>query len=417
MALNDALPQQKYEILIDGVLYDCTNLRHPGGSVYRYFLGSGDATETFQQFHLKLPKASKYLQRLPSRPAPPQSNVDLAEQKRLAKLSRDFKALHDACVEEGLFDASWLHIAYRMGELILMHALGIYMLFHAPSLWPVSLILLGVAEGRCGWLMHEAGHYSVTGIPWLDIKLQEVLYGLGDGMSAAWWRSQHNKHHASPQKHRHDVDMETLPLVAFNKAIARRGKRNPYIRRWISWQQYVFGPITCSIIALYWQLFLHVRHSARTRRYTELLSMLCRWVSVGVLCHSLHVSFWRGLGGVLFSQAFSSAYIFVSFSLSHSHLPTLPEDQHVHFVEYGSYHTMNVAPSWFVTWFMAYLNYQVEHHLFPCMPQFRFVALAPRVRRLFEENGLVYDSRSYKSSMKATFDNLGAVADYIVSKE
>lgn len=417
MAVDNNFPQQPTEVMIDGVLYDCANFRHPGGSVLKYFLGSGDATETYQQFHVKLPKADKYLKRLPNRPAPAQLSVDLDEQKRLAKLSRDFKALHDACVKEGLFDANWPHIIYRFAELIVMHAVGIYMLFRVPMLTPFALVLLGIVEGRCGWWMHEAGHYSVTGIPWLDIKIQEVLYGFGDGMSAAWWRSQHNKHHATPQKHRHDVDLETLPLVAFNKMIARRGKRNVNIRRWISLQMYLFGPVTCSLVALYWQLFLHVRHAFRTRRYTELVSIACRWIAVGVLCHKLQVSFWQGLAGALFSQAFAAAYIFVSFALNHSHLPMLREDQHVHFVEYAAVYTMDVTPTWFVSWFMGYLNFQVEHHLFPCMPQFRFVELAPRVRKLFEENGLKYDSRPYVESVRTTFRNLGDVAEFMVTKE
>nr|AEI59766.1 delta-5 desaturase [synthetic construct] len=415
MALDNVRPHQPNEVLIDGVLYDCTDFRHPGGSILKYYLGSGDATETYQQFHLKLPRADKYLKRLPNRPAPPQHSVNVDEQKRLEKLSRDFKALQDACVEEGLFNASWPHIVYRFSELILMHAIGLYMLFRLPILWPVALVILGVAEGRCGWWMHEAGHYSVTGIPWLDIKIQEVLYGLGDGMSASWWRSQHNKHHATPQKHRHDVDLETLPLVAFNKIIARRGKRNASIRRWISLQMFLFGPVTCSLVALYWQLFLHVRHAMRTQRYTEGSAILCRWIVVGVICHQLQVSFWQGLGGVLFSQAFSAAYIFINFALSHSHLPMLPEDEHAHFVEYAAIYTMNVTPSWFVTWFMGYLNYQVEHHLFPTMPQFRFVQQAPRVRKLFEENGLKYDSRPYMESLQKTFKNLGDVAEFIVA--
>ncbi|CAJ1040379.1 putative Fatty acid desaturase [Leishmania shawi] len=415
MAPDSALPHQPNEVLIDGVLYDCLNFRHPGGSILKYYLGSGDATETYRQFHMKLPRADKYLKLLPHRPAPPQLNVNVEEQKRLAKLSRDFKELQDTCVEEGLFDPSWPHIFYRFSELILMHVVGFYILFRLSLLWPIALVILGVAEGRCGWWMHEAGHYSVTGIPWLDIKIQEVLYGLGDGMSASWWRSQHNKHHATPQKHHHDVDLETLPLVAFNAIIARRGRRSVNIRRWISLQRYLFAPVTCSLVALYWQLFLHIRHAMRTRRYTEGAAILCRWIAVGVICHKLQVSFWQGLGGVLFSQAFGAAYIFISFALNHTHLPMLPEDQHAHFVEYAAVYTMNVTPSWLVTWFMGYLNYQVEHHLFPSMPQFRFVQLAPRVRRLFEENGLTYDSRPYAKSLQTTFKNLGDVAEFIVA--
>ncbi|KAG5486256.1 hypothetical protein LSCM1_07379 [Leishmania martiniquensis] len=100
MVSGDVLPQQPNEVLIDGILYDCTNFRHPGGSILKYFLGSGDATETYQQFHFKLPRADKYLKRLPNRPAPPRLHIGAAEQRRLAKLSRDFKALQEACVKE-----------------------------------------------------------------------------------------------------------------------------------------------------------------------------------------------------------------------------------------------------------------------------------------------------------------------------
>ena len=61
--------------------------------------------------------------------------------------------------------------------------------------------------------MHEAGHTSLTGWIWLDFHLQRFLYGFGCGMSGRWWRIQHNKHHATPQKLKHDPDLNTMPLV------------------------------------------------------------------------------------------------------------------------------------------------------------------------------------------------------------
>ena len=45
--------------------------------------------------------------------------------------------------------------------------------------------------------MHEAGHNSLTGDVVTDKWLQTLFYGAGCGMSASWWRSQHNRHHAS----------------------------------------------------------------------------------------------------------------------------------------------------------------------------------------------------------------------------
>ena len=40
-------------------------------------------------------------------------------------------------------------------------------------------------------------------------------------MSGSWWRNQHNKHHAMPQKIGHDVDLNTLPLVAFTEKVSK----------------------------------------------------------------------------------------------------------------------------------------------------------------------------------------------------
>jgi fatty acid desaturase len=48
--------------------------------------------------------------------------------------------------------------------------------------------------------MHEGGHYSLTGHIATDRALQIAIHGIGYGMSGAWWRNQHNKHHAIQQK-------------------------------------------------------------------------------------------------------------------------------------------------------------------------------------------------------------------------
>ena len=116
-----------------------------------------------------------------------------------------------------MFRPAPLHMAYRAAELIVMHAVGVWLLL--SGWWAAAILVLGIAQGRCGWFMHEAGHYSVTGVPSLDRRIQEFAYGVGCGMSAAFWRNQHNKHHATPQQLGKDVDLDTLPLVAFNKEV------------------------------------------------------------------------------------------------------------------------------------------------------------------------------------------------------
>ena len=60
-----------------------------------------------------------------------------------------------------------------------MHAVGFYLLFSGGAAVPaLGVALLGISSGRCGWMMHEGGHYSLTGHIRADRAIQVVL-GLG----------------------------------------------------------------------------------------------------------------------------------------------------------------------------------------------------------------------------------------------
>ena len=116
-----------------------------------------------------------------------------------------------------------------------MTALGWHL--YSYNFW-LSSIILGIASGRCGWLMHEYGHNSMTGHIEIEKWFQIAFMGIGTGMSASWWNSQHNRHHATPQKLQHDSDLDTLPLVAFNKSCI---PENPsyFLKMWLSTKIYI----------------------------------------------------------------------------------------------------------------------------------------------------------------------------------
>lgn len=59
-----------------------------------------------------------------------------------------------------------------------------------------------------------------------------------------------------------------------------------------------------------------------------------------------------------------------------------------------------------MNWWMSYLNYQIEHHLFPSMPQFRHPVVSLRVRALFEKHGLTYGDLPYWTACYYTWKNL-----------
>lgn len=182
--------QRDPSVLIEGELYDVSNFKHPGGSIVKFLTGMGDATEAFKEFHVRSVKAQKMLKALPHRKAT-DSEIKARGFNGREALAKDYAALRAQLEAEGFFKPSQSEIAYRLFEVVAMHAFGLYLLL-ATSYWWAAIGILGCASGRCGWLMHEGGHYSLTSKISVDRLLQEAIYGLGCGMSAAWWRIQVN---------------------------------------------------------------------------------------------------------------------------------------------------------------------------------------------------------------------------------
>jgi len=102
-----------------------------------------------------------------------------------------------------------------------------------------------------------------------------------------------------------------------------------------------------------------------------------------------------------------------NFALSHTHKPVVQANEHRKWIEYASKYTTNIEPSWWCDWWMGYLNYQIEHHLFPTMPQFRGRSVSSRVKTLFDKHGLTYDIKSYWQALDATVRNLDEVGQVV----
>jgi len=409
---KDKSPQKA--ILIDGQLYDATNFNHPGGSIIKFLCTPGtddcvDATNAFREFHFRQKdKAEKYLKSLPKITTPYKFRYDEKEVKRREALSRDFQKLREELKDEGFFDSSPVEIIYRSLEIVALFVFSFYLLAASnPLLIAVGVLVNGIAQGRCGWWMHECGHMSATGIPKIDIRMQELVYGLGCGMSGGWWRSQHNRHHATPQKLKHDVDLDTLPLVAFHESIAHKVKPGSLMAKWLALQGYLFAPFSCFAVGFFWTLFLHPRHIMRKNLKMEAVWIALRYIGWAALMTSMGYSVSNAAKMYALCFGWGCTYIFVNFAVSHTHLDVSQPDDYLHWAEYSSDHTTNVScDSWLVTWWMANLNFQIEHHMFPQMPQKNHPRVSPRVRALFEKHGLRYDERPYLTALADTFNNL-----------
>ena len=421
------------EIAIGEYRYDVTDFKHPGGNVIHYYTNGGgggeqDATAAFLEFHYRSKKARLVLQSLPRtlitpprpRPSPAdgQDKEDKEEDKedKEKRFMRSFHEFREDLVSRGFFQPSMLHVLGRMLEIVSLFALATYSIrIHRV----LSVLLFGLVNTRCGWIQHEGGHNSLTGNIVVDKRIQNVFMAFGLFIDGSMWNSMHNKHHATPQKIGHDIDLDTAPLVAFHEKCVDVGGIGRW-RWWYKYQKYTFLPITSGfLVNMFWMFYLHPRKMLRDKNVLQ--------CSLIVSSHLLRVYLFREFGGGgggggapiswtaaigyhLASVWVSSMYLFGHFSLSHTFTPVIESHETPNWARYAIEHTVDICPgNGLVSWMMGYLNCQVVHHLFPSMPQFYGPRVSEEVRRFCDQWGLEYRVVGYFEAWKCMFSNLDHV--------
>jgi len=433
-------------IKINGVAYDITDFKHPGGNIINYAKNSPDATEIFNEFHHRSSKAKKMLGSLP---VLTDDNKSLELTPRQQEMTADFREMRATLVEQGCFEPDYIHVYFRLLEIAFYFGLGTWLASYNIYASILSFIAF---KTRCGWVQHECGHLSFTGIRRIDRVIQTFMMGFGGGVSSSVWNSMHQKHHATPQKVKHDIDLDTTPLVAFfDRAFEdnTNGKASTRFmsRWWMRLQAWTFLPVVNGILVhLFWTYYLHPKKvfhrlcAARTREVYletafEAICMTVSHISIPLIFYSGGGSGGGGGGGggilwcyflLMVVNFWNFIYLFGHFSLSHTFTGVIPEDKHLLWFEYALHHTVNISTkSPMVSWMMGYLNFQIEHHLFPAMPQHKNAIAAPYVRRFCvkwadapassessESTGLKYIEHSYTQAWWLMLSNLNKVGKH-----
>lgn len=104
--------------------------------------------------------------------------LDATVLKKNRLLTEDFTKLYLELESEGLFNPSYTHIFLRFAELFLMWFAGYGLLqFENYVVKFIGIVLIGLMQGRCGWVQHEGGHRSLSGNSRHDRLLQAATIG------------------------------------------------------------------------------------------------------------------------------------------------------------------------------------------------------------------------------------------------
>jgi len=399
---------QKF-IIIDGYEYDITDFKHPGGNVINYMANGQNATEAFNEFHFRSEKAKKVLKSLPHKPIEKKFDDE--------QILKEFTEFRADLVRRGFFTPSYFHIVYRVVELIGLFAFGVYMIRRNIV---VSILVLGLFSGRCGWIQHEGGHNSLTGNINIDKIIQKIFIGFGLQNAGIMWNKMHNKHHATPQKIKHDIDLDTTPFVAFFDSAIENARSKYWSSVWLKYQAYTFLPFTSGFfVPTFWWLYLHPREMIKSRDWFQ---ALCVIVGVSTRIYAFQTLLGCGLlEAIFYNQCIvwvAGVYLFGHFSLSHTFTPVIGEKEDPSWVRYAIEHSVDINPqNPFVSWIMGYLNCQVIHHLFPSMPQYRGPEVSLELIELCKKWNIKYTILGYGEAWHLMFANLNEVGKHYTNGE
>ena len=264
---------------------------------------------------------------------------------------------------------------------------------------------LGVVITQFGFLGHDGAHQQMFRSPAWNEWTSRLLAGLFAGLAFGWWRSKHNRHHASPNQEGRDPDIDPGSISFTHSAVEDRDSR--FGRWFLKRQGWLFFPLL-SLEGLN----LH-RESMRAlfapgpfpHRRLELLLVTGRLTTyvaalVVLLPPTKAAAFFAVQMGV-FGLCLGG-----SFAPSHKGMPIVPPAAKIDFFHRQVLMSRNVRGGLLVDFAMGGLNYQIEHHLFPSMPRPNLKKVQPLVRDYCALQGVPYTE-------VGLFESYGIVIDYL----
>ncbi|EOD25228.1 hypothetical protein EMIHUDRAFT_463495 [Emiliania huxleyi CCMP1516] len=270
-------------------------------------------------------------------------------------LTLGFRRLRARLVAEGWYERLWWREAQNLLPCLACYGVGWRLARAAPLLATVSLAL---GSTSAGWIAHDLVHGRG--------RFCAAMRGFGalmNGHSSTWWRRLQHLY-ALP------VYSALFALWRFNSARTVWSKR--------LWRE--AAPMGLN----------YLRGALEAARV---------WMA---LCLPPAVA----VGHVLLAGALTATIVTVSHQaedLFHEH-----QDDWVASQVHSTRDAVTSSP--FSEWLWGGMQYQLEHHLLPTMPRYRYPSAAPLVRQLCAEHGVEYRVDSELGVVRRNFAMLREVA-------
>lgn len=268
-------------------------------------------------------------------------------------------------------------------------------------------ILMGFGMSGIGLsVMHDANHGTYARNAKINTLMSYSMNFIGG--SSLNWQLQHNTlHHTYTNIHDHDEDIAPLGFLRFDPhAEYKKIHKFQFLYAW-----FFYGMMTI--------MWATTKDFSQLKRYNEMGLLTVRKTTYKkellklVLNKLFYLSFSLGLPlifmnspwylilagwgimhftcGMILALIFQPAHV---VDLTEFPLPCEKGNMQDDWAAHQLKTTMNFAQrSWFFSWFVGGLNFQVEHHLFPNICHIHYKKLAPIIRETAKEFDLPYNSK------------------------
>ena len=329
--------------------------------------------------------------------------------KELRAIRRDVEA---SLGEEDIAHVKWIEKIGRIAT-----AVGL-----ATAWVPNPISMAGLGLGRCtAWLlMHHVGHRGYDRVPGIPERLTSRGFAAGKRRFLDWpdwmlpdaWKYEHNVlHHTNTGElkdpdliERNTEDLRDVKIPVALKYVAMAGLA-------VSWRATYYAPTTIKV----W--LQRGRNDDAAPGYLKTLLLRCYAPYTFVQFVALP-ALYAPLGPFAVASAFLNSLGAEAIANAHTFLVVGPNhtgDDLYRFDEPARSHaesavrqvlgSVNYAlGTELIDYAHLYLNYQIEHHLFPDIPMARYREIQPRVKDLCAKHGIPYVQESVWKRAKKLVD-------------
>jgi fatty acid desaturase len=276
------------------------------------------------------------------------------------------------------------------------------------SWWQLLLAAaLGVVVTQFGFLGHDAAHQQIFASASWNVWTSRVLAGVFAGLGYAWWRTKHNKHHATPNQEGRDPDIAPGAIAFTRAAVATRTGR--FSHWFVRHQGWLFFPLltleALNLHAASLRSLLGADARGVPHRRLEATFVVLRLASY-VAALVLLLPPGKAVAFFAVQMAVFGLCLGGSFAPSHKGMPIVPATSSIDFLRRQVLMSRNVRGGRLVEFAMGGLNYQIEHHLFPSMPRPHLRLVQPMVRDYCAAHDVSY-------AEAGLFESYAIVIDYL----